>query len=319
MPLGNWSIEWLNHNTQRSYPLADEASALDTTGTVRIPESLFVAIYFPIHAGLVVESTRFFLRRLTVLPTGLVVQLAYQPVEGAAVPVAVATVPADGHVEYTPYTLRGEGDFSDCVGRLVVGSLAEAASMPAGDYVFAYEATRLDTDTIRPLPRGISRLVVVSADGQASEPIYGDVELVAGTNTRLTTLNQGAGVVRIRIDAVDRRGFAEDCDCEGVGELAPPIRTINGIAPTASGAFTLAGSECLRVEAITNGVALADTCSKPCCGCPELEALTQEVAHFGDEAATLRAFVERLKGQVDQMDSTILTSRLNDAPCLGGC
>ena len=34
MPLdGLWNIEWLNQNSQRNYPLSEEASLKDLTGT----------------------------------------------------------------------------------------------------------------------------------------------------------------------------------------------------------------------------------------------------------------------------------------------
>ena len=42
MPLSTWNLEWLNHNSQRNYPIADDATGYDETGTFKIPEDFIV-------------------------------------------------------------------------------------------------------------------------------------------------------------------------------------------------------------------------------------------------------------------------------------
>jgi hypothetical protein len=60
---------------------------------------------------------------------------------------------------------------------------------------------------------------------------------------------------------------------------------------------------------------LVDTCSTPCCGCKELDAVWQQLDHLGTEAATVIDVINRLKGSVDQTTSVILGSRLGDSQC----
>ncbi len=144
-----------------------------------------------------------------------------------------------------------------------------------------------------------------------SPPITGDILFTAGANVRLVL----GGNNTIRFDAIDGAGLTESCDCSGETPLPPPLRTINGIPGDAHGNFTFRGNDCLTISGIDNGLALADVCSAPCCGCPELDALTRELAFFGNEAAALRGFVNRLSGSFGQFDTVVLTSKLNDLPC----
>lgn len=312
MPIGNWNLQFLNHNANRAYPLYEGASRLDTSGSFKIPDSLILALYIPVHAGLDVEPDRFFLRTLTVFAVGLNVTIGYD--DGTADPPAVATavVPFSAHREYQSYALPGAGDFDDTLGKIVVGDTSDLSTLPPGQYQFTPAAGRLDTDCVRPVLRGVSSVVLVNGQ-ERSARLTGDLELTAGTNVRLTLVTVG-GRQQIRFDAVEGEGLNNPCVCEG-DATAPPIRTINGIPPTPAGDFTLLGNECLSVTGIDNGLKLADECSDPCCGCAELEAVTRDMERFGEAAATLTNFVTRLEGQVTTMQTTVLGSRLGDRTC----
>ena len=205
------------------------------------------------------------------------------------------------------------GNFDDSIGKLVLGSLADIDDVGAGQYLFDYQGGKLDPDSIRPMLRGGSSISLVQGV-EETEKIYGDVELVAGSNIRLTR-TVATGIEYIQIDAIQGEGLIEDCICEG-DETATPILTINGIHPTAQGNFTLLGNNCMTIESINNGLAFSDVCSEPCCGCKELEAITNDLERFGDSATTLKNFINRLESQVNQMVSTVLGSRLNDQGCI---
>jgi hypothetical protein len=314
-----WNVQWLDHNGNRSYPLAEDATKTDTSGSFVLPDSFLLELYFPVHAGLAVDTTKFYLQRLSVWPTGYSLSLGYD--DGSASPPVVATaiIPAATHVEYNSYALAGSGDFDDCVGKIVIGSLADINLQPAGDFTFAPAGGKLDTDTIRPMIRGISSLAI-TVGNQTSARIYGDVELVPGRNMQITITalgNPATGAkTQIRFDAIEGAGLTDTCECTGQAQPGPCIRTINGIPPDAHGGFTLVPGDCMAITPGTNALALQDTCSNPCCGCPELQALTQELAHFGDEALTLQNYVNNMKSQVDNMALVVLGSRLADSPCV---
>lgn len=312
MPASTWNLQFLDHNSQRAYPLYEGASRTDESGSFTIPDSLILALYLPVHAGLDVQPDKFFIRSVSIFSIGLNISIGYD--DGTASPpiVASAVIPFSTHTENKSYALAGSGDFDDCVGKIVIGATDDLSSLPPGQYLFTPAAGQLDTDCIRPVLRGVSAVVLVNGS-ERSARLVGDLELVAGTNMRLTpsTVN---GVSQIRLDAIDGEGLNDECVCEG-DVSAPCIKTINGIAPTPAGDFTLLGSNCINVDNTTNGLKFVDTCSDPCCGCQELEAVTRDLERFGEAATTLTNFLNRLEGQVTTMSLTVLGSRLGDVPC----
>ena len=313
MPQGNWNLEWLNHNSQRAYPLAEDATQTDNTGSFEIPDSFVVALYFPVHAGLNVEPDQFYISSISVFASGYNVAISYN--DGTASPplVAAANIAKSTHTENTSYALAGSGSFDDSVGKLVLGNTDDMDAAGAGQYLFNYAAGKLDPDAIRPMLRGVSSISLIQGSDE-TEKIYGDGELVAGSNIRLTRLTSG-GTEFIQIDAIQGEGLIEDCICEG-DETATPILTINGIHPTDQGNFTLLGNDCMTIDSISNGLSFEDVCSEPCCGCKELEAITQDLERFGSAATTLQNFINRLESEVNQMTATVLGSRLNDQGCI---
>lgn len=308
MPPITWGLDWANHNAIRAYPLADSATKADLTGSFTLPDSFLLGLHLAVNAGLSLEVERFFLRTVALSSAGYTVAVAYDDGTSAPPVVARAAVPRATHSEGQVYDLVGVGDFADSTGRVAIGDPTDVDRAPAGQFHFTRAGGQLESDCVRPQLRSVTSLSVVSGTGR-SVRIYGDVELVAGTNMRVSV---GAG--SIRFDAVAGEGLVEDCACGD--PLAPPVRTINGIPPDDSGNFRLLGNDCLEVDPIANGVRLADVCSQPCCGCTELDALKQELEHLGQQAQALQSVVARLQGSVDQTTQVILGSRLGDDPCL---
>ncbi len=159
--------------------------------------------------------------------------------------------------------------------------------------------------------KGVSSLAVKNGN-DLSPRIYGDVTLVAGANVKLSI----TGGHSVRIDAITGAGLVDSCACDSDTAVGPPITSLNGVRPRADGEFTFLGNPCLTLETVKNGLRFHDICSSPCCGCPELDALMKELAFFGNEATSLKAFVDHLSSKFDQFNSVVLASRLNTAPCV---
>lgn len=313
MPLGNWNLEWLNLNSQRKYPLADDASGEADSGFV-LPNDFIVGLDLAVHAGYGVTPNRFFVFRIGAYATGYSVVVGYQPASGDPVPVATALIARQSHERNKTYNLGGMGDFDDARGKITVGRLDSIDKQPAGFHSLTFGAGRLDPDAVRPIIRGVSSLTVVSG-GQRSRPITGDVELVAGENFAITTTTLPDGTTRITLSAVSGEGTVEDCPC--VEAASPPIKTINGIAPTADGDFFLVGDKCVETTAEANGVRITDQCSAPCCGCAELEAITRDLERLKREAASVASFADKLGTSVSTMDLVVLGARLGDRGTCG--
>ena len=313
MVVGIWNLEWLNSNSQRSYPLVETASKVDTTGTFTVPDSLILGLYFPIHAGLVAFPERFYIRSLSVFSTGLNIVLGYWD-NVSGITVASATIAFSSHSEYKTYSLIGEGDFLDCAGKIVLGKLDELGSLPAGAYDFTYSATNVDSDAIRLMLRGVSSISLVNGT-TTTKRLQGDIAFVAGSNMLLESATVN-GVTSITFNAIKGEGLTVDCDCEDDDDIPSCIRTINGTPPTDGGDLSFVGDSCLSITTIANGLQLTDTCSKPCCGCTELEAVTTDLVRFGESATSLTNFLNRLEGSVNRMNLTVLGSRIGDS---GSC
>lgn len=314
MPIGNWNLQWLNHNSQRSYPLTERATKTDTTGTIRIPDSFIVGLYFPVHAGLNVATNRFYIKTILIAPTGYSVGIGYHveneedgpdPTVGSVM-IAVAT-----HETNQTYAVAGINDFADTIGQIVIGKLDEVSLLPPGLYSFEYAAGELETDAIRPMIRGISAMRVINGT-EVSQSLYGDVEFIAGTNMRLdvsTSNNQP----KITFNAISGLNLSEICECNE-NKTGECIRCINGVC-SGDGTFNIGGSACIQVTAGDNGVTITDTCALPCCGCEELDALKNQIDRFNDGVTTLQNFVTRLSSEVTQMSLVVLGSRLGDSGC----
>jgi hypothetical protein len=308
-----WNLEFLNLNSQRSYPLAEDATKRDTTGAFTLPDDFLVGLYFPVHAALSVDADRFFIRAIAVFATGYVISIGYH--DGSASPPIVAStiVSRATHTLNASYALPGMGDFDDSAGKIVIGRLDSIDLQPTGQFLFDYAGGKLDSDAVRPMIRGVQALRVVT-NGEPSPPIYGDIYLTAGRNFQISVASLDDDSAEIRFDAVDGAGLTEDCVCDDTS--GPPIRKINGIPPRPDGTFDLIGNQCLDISALASGLRLSDTCSSPCCGCTELEQLTRELEVLGSAEATTSGFVGRLAAEMTQFSQVILGSRLNDSGCI---
>lgn len=311
MPVGNWNLQWLNHNSQRSYPLTERATKIDICETIEIPDSFIVALYFPVHAGLAVAAEKFYIKSLLIAPTGFNIALGYN--DGANYPtVAAVNIARSTHVINRAYALPGVDDFSDSVGHIVIGALEEIDLLAPGLYEFTPAGGELEVDAIRPMIRAVSALRTVNGQ-ELSERLYGDIELVAGTNVRLTVELASGADPKIIFNAISGLNLNSDCICD-VPDVGECIRCINGVC-SGDGTFIIEQGSCVEITDTGSGLQLTDTCAEPCCGCEELQALEDQVNRFGDGVNTLQNFVTRLGSEVTQMSLVVLGSRLGDAGC----
>lgn len=314
MATGIWALEWLNHNAQRNYPLADSASTKDQTGTFQLPDDFLVELDLPVHAGMNVDPARFFVKHVGAFPSGYSLVFGYQPDSGDPVDVAVVSIERTTHTKNRCYAVSGVEDFDDTTGKVVIGSLDNIDKQPPGWWTFDLNGSRIDPDCIRPLLRGVSAIICENGTDR-SVPLYGDIVLSAGTNCQLVPVISGTDDPIVRISFIEGEGTVEECVCVGGTTDAPPIRMINGVRPTPSGQFYLVGSDCVRLDPIPNGLKIVNTCASPCCGPEELERITQDLRHLSREQVELDRFLQRLQWSVETMSLIVLGSRLKDQGC----
>jgi hypothetical protein len=313
LPVGQWNLQWLNHNAQRRYPIAQDTTVTDTTGVFIIPDDFIVELDLPVSAGMNVDPGQFFILNIGAFASGFSVVVGYQPAAGGQpIPVASALIPIQTHQRNTLYALGGIAPFDDTIGKIMIGDLTNILKQPPGFWTFTLLTTRLEPDAIRPILRGVTSITCVNGD-QVSLPLFGDIQFVAGSNMQIVPVIDG-GQTSIRFSAIDGAGTIDQCVCDGAAQGGPILR-IDGIGPTAGGDFFIVGTTCLQIEPITNGIRLVDTCAQPCCGCPELERVTQDLQLLRQQAAGVQEFVSLLQNSVTAMDMVVLGSRLGDRGC----
>jgi hypothetical protein len=309
MPIGNWNLQWLNHNAQRSYPLTERATkkSNDPNQTFTIPDSFIIALYFPIHAGTAFTPSGFYVSSIATSPAGFNIIIGYSNGSLSREKVAAANIARANYEPNTAYALAGVNKFYDSIGYVVLGPLDEIDKQPPGAYTFSFEDGEIESDAIRPMLRAVSSLRVLN-NNEYSDRIYGHVTLVAGSNVRIVT-SRSNDETFITIDAVNGENLNETCLCD-VASTGPCITAINGVT-TPDGNFVLSPNTCTSLVQIQNGLKIEDTCAQPCCGCSELDALRDQVNRFGDGITTLQNFVTRLGSEVAQMSVVVIGSRLD--------
>jgi len=314
MPLSQWNLDFLNHNSQRSYPLTSEATRQDVTASFEIPNDFLVGLDLPVSPAMDMETGRFFIRQLGLFSSGIQLIIAYDT-GTSLIDVATGLISTIDPIRNKVFAINGIGAYTDISGKVIIGRVDTIQEQPSGLFSFTIEGTRIEPQAIRPTIKGISALRISSAIGDVSQNFYGDIELVAGSNIQLSTAVNGA-VTKITISALSGEGTIEQCICEGEAAAIPCIKTINGISPTTTGNFNFIGDDCLHFNPVTNGLKVNDSCCTPCCGCEELEAITRDLERFATQRNALELFVNQLAAETATFDMTVLGSRLGDRRCL---
>ena len=279
-----WNLEWLNQNANRAYPFAGDTSRRDVNNMVTIPDNMIVDLILVFAADV---ATNLYLSKLLLGGSTLTAVIS----DDSDAIVCSVTINKDTHVQNQGYNLVGTDDHFDARGRIVFGDLSGIiGSFPDGIYTFTQAAARFEARCARPDLGAVRAIKLSYADGSLSLPISGLIELVAGSNVRLSYVPPaGLSPAGIRIDAISGENLNEVCDCEKLHVPPDPIRSINGVAADANGdfAFTSMDPSCLEISAGANGLTFNDKCSKPCCGCAELEFITQHLGLVDSTISTL--------------------------------
>lgn len=300
-----WNIEFLNENSQRKYPLHEDSSLRDSSNSITLPNDFLVDMVLPVHYDPTVDPLKFHILTVSVFGGGVTVTLGY---DGTAI--GSATIDASSFTRNSTYYIQCTGLFWDSTAKIVIGSLTSIMEL-AGSYTFALANARLSPSVVKPDIRGVTAIILKNGD-DVSAPIQNDVVLQAGNNMLITFIS-GAGTLadpsRIIFNAIDGQGLNTGCDCNEAATL-PCIKTIDGIGPDANGKFNLVESDCLKLQAIANGLQLADTCATPCCGCQELDVVTQTLDRVQTQVNSLENLASRLEGAIQAMEYTITQTRL---------
>ena len=312
MPGDIRNLQWLDHNSERRYPLAPDANGEDETASFRLPDSFLSGLYLQVPWSLALQPAKFFIYQLVSDSAGVQLTVGYDAESGPA-RVAVARINAAAHTQYKDYPLIGQGDFASARGYVVVNSLADLADQPGGEFTFELAGSRLEVDCVRPGLRGIPSVQVRNGQ-ELSAPLYGRLVFASGPNMQISATLEDGEDPEITFSAVDSSGLSEDCVCDT--NQAEPVRTLSQVGPDNAGNINILGDDCFEIVPGTASLRIKDKCSKPCCTCTDLETVTSTLEALYEKATQLTNFLVPLEVRVTQSDLVLLGSRLGDRGCV---
>lgn len=302
---GVWNVDWLNANSQRRYPLSEDATLVDTSRSFTIPNDFIVDMILPVHADDSVDPTLFHVAAINIFGTGATVALGYNGTIIGSIAIDEASF-----TQNQTYVVNCTGLFFDSIGKIVIGSL-DTVFQSAGAFAFGVADARLVPTVVKPDIRGVNE-IYVSTNGVLSAPLSGDFVFEAGTNMLINVVTTPGEPDRVVFSAINGAEFSQGCDCNENNAL-PCIQTINGIPPDpTSGDFELLGDDCLLLNGISNGIQLTDQCSKPCCGCTELNIVQQTLEFMVSQVTTLENLASQLEQAIAVTQISLLSSKTNN-------
>ena len=298
------NVGWLNRNSLRAYPLSESASRQDTSGTYTLPDDFLVDMVIPVNASLSYNPASFYISRLNVFGSGINFDISYWTGSAESLVGSMAIDSSTFETDKT-YYLQGESDFEGVLGKVVVGNIDTILQLP-GSYTFDLDGARIEASIIVPDLRGVTGFRVIEDETDEGTLYQGDIALEPGSNFRIGVSDFG-GVTVLTLSAIDGEGTIADCVCEGELTELEPIRTLNGVLPNSLGNIDLLGDSCIEVtpQGGDNAVALSDKCSKPCCGCPELEQLVDDQKRVRDQVQTLENLTRNLESNFTVMQQLL--------------
>lgn len=300
MSIAKWSVEWLNANSQRAYPLADDASRRDTTNSITLPNSLLVGLHLPVPYHVDTLPDKVFLQRLVVAGDYIILTFGWagETIET----IANVSISVSGFSENTTLFAECSGTFDGSQLVLCVGKLDETLSLPAGVYEFNQDGAAVDPHCLYVHLQAVSSLRC-RVGGVLGPRLYGPLVVAAGNGIGLTSIVSDEEVT-VRIDAVPGGDIQEDA-CECIDPVPPCIRTING---QSGEDFVIITDNCLSLSVAGETINLEDVCSKPCCGNKELEEVYRAVRLLEHTVNTAEQYLTRLSHRVDVLQQTLLVS-----------
>ena len=301
--------EWLNANSVRNYPIRENADRKDLSGGFTIPNDLIVAAQ--INCPRSYSRGTFFVSRLVVGGSFVSVYIGYQPESGDKIDIAYIKAEKDSFSRFSYYSFVGQGDLSSVLGYITIGDIFSSIKEGVGQFEFSSENTPFEVNTYFASVPALERVEVYSSDGRLLHRSNEILKIKAGENIRLSYVQGADEYGAIKIDAIDGENIVKPLDCVNEQRLLPPcIRQINGVSPDSNGRFWIDESECIGIteQPLEHSITILDKCAESCCGCAELEQLTNALESLKSQEETLKELIRSTQTQQSDLLANIIAN-----------
>jgi hypothetical protein len=280
----------------------------DTSRGFQLPDDFIVDLRLTVPWFSGAQPSLFHILKVSAFSQGVIVEVGYN---GLPVAISEAIPVVDPPELNRSFLLNGQGDFPEALGSIVIGRLDNLLNVPPGQITFDVPNGRLETTCITMGLKGVSSIRVKNGQ-DLGPPLTGNVILEAGINFALFTIPLENSIM---FNALNGEGLQPDCDCDGIIDVGPPIRTINAIPPDSAGNFTLVPGTCIEINPGTNSLELVETCATPCCGCEELQILADDIELMKQDLRTLENLTSVLEGNITTLSDSFIGSIINPSSC----
>jgi len=308
--------EFLDDNMHRVYPLEDDSTGIDITGSFTLPTPLITDIFLCVPNLPNIDKTKFFISNITVRAFFIDITLSYDDpavTEPIGVFKNIATTGALHQCyDFVPSELQTGNEFTALFhmsGQIIIGSSTEAVRLlgswnfdPAAGYIVC---TRVS--------KGLLNVQYISINDQL---FTGNVRLREGSNVTLDTVTTTIlGVphtvvtVSASLNSSSDIQIANDDDLLAalINKFGAPIQTINGLLPDADRNFSFFGLDCSAVSNIANGITLGNPCATPCCDQDaNLQAILDSIANLNLRYAQIKSFYDSTSSSINDLQNKLL-------------
>ena len=281
------TLDYLNQNSLRNYPIQDGLGRVSNDGLFTIPNSLIVDLSVSAVSS---DILPLYISTITCSPTSLTIEIS-------AFNIGVfgsfnTTLPLSQN--NLDVTLQNSQLFPSASGIITIGSIDDLSALPQGSFTFSPVNTSLLMKTYSPVNVGVSWISFSDNNGNTSA-LTGHINMTANSNLQFRDVD---GL--IYMDAGEDLGLNKSCSSTGT-----PVSSINGIPPDSTGNFTLIPEGCVAIDSAQYGLVISDSCGQPCLGCDAIATLTTQLNSLEASIIDIGNFTNNLQAAITQATTLI--------------
>ena len=283
------TLDYLNQNSLRNYPIIDGAARVSDDGLFTIPNNLIVDLSL---SSVGIGSQGLYVSSISANSSSVTIEVS---VIGGTVFGSFYTALPNTNENFDLVMTPGTA-YPDAAGLMTIGSTSGLVAQPSGEFSFASDSTKILTKCSSVANNGITRLTFTDATG-STYTFSGSVTVVANSNLQFTSSSSNT----VLMNAGENLGLNAPCP-----STSQPVLYINGVPPDNNGNFSLISDDsCISLSSIQYGLLISDSCNKPCLGCGDVSTLTTRVNTLESEIFAIQTFINNLNNTIAQANTII--------------